>query len=458
MMGPRDSTRVPPFDQGVYLVHLNKGKEAQRSNDFEGARLELEIALKYRPEEEELLNLLGMVYYKLRLFHEAEMMYGKLLAKNPDMFILRSNLGLVLFKQGRPDEALPHFKRAVELKPNYLKAHLYLGMIYKRRGKYGLALEHFAFAQANQYVQEMEEALRRQRDSAPPGEEAPAPPAPRAAAPPPVRPAEEPFPQAEPFPSPEPPPSGPSPAAKPAGHVTAEIGRSAVSETTQPIPVVSGEGRPYRAVVESLHKEASEAPETIDLTARPSMPATEKKFILHHNGFLEIHAPGRVFVKKSSLRSYTGNFRFSGVPSLNETSAHEIQEATGTGKLFLYEKNYQTYLFELSQEFVYVEGSHILALEDDLAFRFEPIHDYRRDRRLETFKVYGRGALALLTHLEPLTLRVTPDFPLTILSRSLVAWTGHLYPVVAEEELTGDAGAFNVRFEGEGIIIADETL
>jgi len=429
MMGPRDSLHIPPFDQGVYLVHLNKGKEAQRANDLEGARLELEIALKYRPDDEELLNLLGMVYYKLRMFAEAEVMYAKLLGKNPDMFILQSNLGLVKFKQGRPDEALAHFKRAVELKPNYLKAHLYLGLIYKKRGKYGLALEHFTFAQASQYVQEMEEALRRQREIAPSGE-------------------------AEPFPAAAV-PAPPSPGA-PGGRATAEIGQPAPADTTQPIPALKGEGRPYRSVVESIHKESTEAPETIDLSTRPVAPATGKKFILHNNGFLEIHAPGRVFIKKSSLRSYTGNFRFSAVQALNATSAHQIQEATGTGKIFLYEKDFQTYLFELSQEFVYVEGSHILALEDDLAFRFEPIHDYAHNRRLETFKVYGRGALALLTRLEPLTLRVTPEYPLTILSRSLVAWTGHLYPVVAEEEMAGDG--FNVRFEGEGIIIADETL
>ncbi len=433
MMGPRDSAKIPPFDQGVFLVHLNKGREAYRSNDLEGARLEMEIALKYRPDDDDLLNLLGMVYFKLRLFSEAEAIYGKLLVKNPDAFILRSNMGLVLFKQGRPDEALPHFKRAVELKPNYLKAHLYLGLIYRKNGKYGMALEHFSFAQATQYTKEMEEALKRQRESAPPQETGPVP----AAVPAPATPA--------------PPPPGPA-------HTTAEIGRPVPAETTQPIPVVKGEGRPYRAVVESLNKEASEAPETIDLSTRPVLQATEKRFILHHNGFLEIHALGRVFIKKSSLRSYTGNFRFAAVPALHGTTAQQIQEASGTGKLFLYEKNYQTYLFELNQEFVYVEGSHILALEDDLAFRPEPVHDYRHSRRLESFKVYGKGALALLTHLEPLTLRVTQEYPLTILSSSLVAWTGHLYPVVAEEELGGEGDAFNVRFEGEGIIIADETL
>jgi hypothetical protein len=54
---------------------------------------------------------------------------------------------------------------------------------------------------------------------------------------------------------------------------------------------------------------------------------------------------------------------------------------------------------------------------------------------------------------------VTQDFPLTILSNSLVAWTGHLYPSVVDEEVVSEGpAAFTIRFEGEGIIIADEVL
>lgn len=399
----KDQSSIPPFDQGVYLMHLNKGKEALRQNDLEQAKLELEIALKYRPEDDELLNILGMVYFKLKKFADAEVIYKKLVNMNPDVFILRSNLGVVLFKQGKVEESLSHFQRAVELKPNYLKAHLYLGLIYKKTGKLGLALEHFRFAQAEQQVKELEALMKEKK---------------------------------EPIPKKESP----------------EITRSV---KVQPV----SEGEPLKAITEVFQRDTSEILEKIEVKKTEPIKAMEKKFYLHHNGFLEIHSDGKVYIKRSSLRSYVGNFTFEGMQDLKTTSAEEIVEARGKGKLFLFEKGNQTYLFELNQEFVYVEGKHILAIEENLLFRPEPIHDYKNNRTLQTFKIYGKGALALTTHMEPLTLRVTPDYPLTILSSSVVAWTGNLYPIVGQKALEKEGDdSFLIRFEGEGLIIADEKI
>jgi len=432
-MSRREIPVSPPFDQGVFLVHLNKGREAYRAGDFEGARLELEFGLKYRPEDEELLNLLGLVYFKLRMFPEAEAIYLRLTAKNPDIFILRSNLGLILFKTGRVEEALPHFKRAVELSPNFIKAHLYLAMIYRKKKLYAQALEHFKFAEAPHYVREMEELLAKACGDAPATVL--------------VKPAKKTL--------------APAPGGVPEITSKIPIPVRKSTESTQPIPAPKREpeGHPFHGMVETIHQEAAEVPEKIDLSIRREAEGSDRSFFLHPNGFLEVRSSRRVFIKKSSLRSYTGNFRFAALDALQATPAQQLHEAAGEGHLFLYEKNHQTYLFELNQEFVYVEGSHILAMEENLAFRREPIHDYRTQRVLESFKVYGRGILALLTHVEPLTLRVTPNYPLTILSDALVAWTGHLYSAVVDDGAVREgAGGFTMRFEGEGIIIADEVV
>jgi len=433
MISRKEIPVSPPFDQGVFLVHLNKGKEAYRAGDFEGARLELEFALKYRPEDEDLLNLLGLAYFKLRMFPEAEAIYLRLIAKNPDIFILRSNLGLILFKTGRVEEALPHFKRAVELNPNFIKAHLYLGMIYRKKRLYAQALEHFKFAEASHYAREMEGLLAKESGDAP------------VAAP--VKPAGNIL--------------APAPAGVPEIISRVPIPARKTTESTQPIspPKREPEGHPFQGMVETVHQEAAEVPEKINLSIRREAEGSDRSFVLHPNGFLEVRSIRRVFIKKSSLRSYTGNFRFASLEALQATGAQQLQEAAGEGHLFLFERNHQTYLFALNQEFVYVEGSHILAIEENLAFRHEPIHDFRTQHVLESFKVYGRGTLALLTHLEPLTLRVTPNYPLTILSDALVAWTGHLYPSVVDEGAVREgAGGFTMRFEGEGIIIADEVV
>ncbi len=400
----KEHTSPPPFDQGVFLMHLNKGKEALKRNDLDMARFELEVALRYRPEDEELLNMLGMIYFKLKKYGEAEVLYKKLIKLNPDIFVLRSNLGVVLYKQGKEEEALSHFQRAIELKPNYVKAHLYLGLIYKKMQKFGLALEHFKFAQAEAQVKEVEEILKERKEELPQKKESP--------------------------------------------------------ETTKTFKVMPiEEGKPLKTITDVFQRDTSEILEKIEVSKVETAKPIEKKFYLHHNGFLEIQSEGKVFIKKSSLRSYVGNFSFNPIPDLKTTTAQEIVEARGKGKLFLFEKGNQTYLFELNQEFVYVEGSHILALEENLLFRSEPIHDYKNNKTLQTFKIYGKGALALTTHMEPLTLRVTADFPLTIISSSIVAWTGNLYPIVGQKAIEKEGSdSFLIRFEGEGLIIADEEI
>src|SRR5205814_6901791 len=131
-----------PFDQGVFLLHLNRGREAFQEGRYAEARRELETAQKLRPEDSEVLNLLGLVYFKSNAFPEAEVIYRRLAKENPGVFILHSNLGLILFKQGKLDEAEHYLLRAVELRPNYAKSHLYLGLLYRQRKKLGLARAH----------------------------------------------------------------------------------------------------------------------------------------------------------------------------------------------------------------------------------------------------------------------------------------------------------------------------
>src|SRR5436309_13284495 len=149
-----------PFDQGVFLLHYNRGREAFQEGRYGEARRELESAQKLRPDDPDVLNLLGLVYFKTNAFPEAEVIYRRLARENANVFILHSNLGLILFKQGKLDEAEEHLLRAVELRPNYAKSHLYLGLLYRQRKKLGLALEHLRFAGADKLVREVEAEMR----------------------------------------------------------------------------------------------------------------------------------------------------------------------------------------------------------------------------------------------------------------------------------------------------------
>src|SRR5450631_1582374 len=96
-----------PFDQGVFLLHYNRGRAAFQEARFAEARRELENAQKLRPDDAE-------------------------------QFLLRS----------------------VELRPNYAKSHLYLGLLYRARRKYNLAIEHLKFANADKLVREVENEVK----------------------------------------------------------------------------------------------------------------------------------------------------------------------------------------------------------------------------------------------------------------------------------------------------------
>src|SRR5438045_2833467 len=157
-----------PFDQGVFLLHYNRGREAFQDGRYAEARRELESAQKLRPDDADVLNLLGLVYFKTNAYPEAEVIYRRLARENPSVFILHSNLGLILFKQGKIEDAEQHLLRAIELRPNYAKSHLYLGLLYRQRKKFGIALEHLKFAGADKLAREVEAEMRPQQTIPPP--------------------------------------------------------------------------------------------------------------------------------------------------------------------------------------------------------------------------------------------------------------------------------------------------
>ena len=442
-MPERDPAVAPPFDQGVFLLHYNRGREAFQEGRNAEARRELEAAQRLRPDDADVLNLLGLVYFKTNAFPEAEVIYRRLIGENPNVFILHSNLGLILFKQGKNEEAEQFLLRAVALRPNYAKSHLYLGLLYRQKKKYGLALEHLRFAGADKLMREVEAEMR---PPAPP----PAPPAP-------------PAPQAQ------------ITTQKIRAIKPMDVPQSAIENRTQPgstpLPrpaatppppppqdsAVTAARKLQDAVDEPQHVEAKR----IDVGHK--IEGASKTFTLHENGFLEINFARNVHVKRGTVSSYSGNLKFIAESGLLGTTAQTLVKAVGQGKIFVFEKGRKTFLLDLNDEFIYVEGSNLLALEDSLTYRVEPIYDASYQRKIDTVKIFGKGSLAISTQIEPLTLRVTREYPLSISSNALVAWTGNVIPTVVDDqslenvmiENVGNAG-FKIRFEGDGVVVSEQ--
>lgn len=458
---PDRDTAVPlhaPFDQGVFLLHYNRGREAFQEGRYAEARRELENAQKLRADDSEVLNLLGLVYFKTNAFPEAEVIYRRLTRENPNVFILHSNLGLILFKQGKLDDAEEFLLRSVELRPNYAKSHLYLGLLYRQRKKFNLALEHLKFAGADKLVREVETEVKQIVADPFGGAAAPKPKTYTTAKMPAVKVVKTDV-KTQPAITPKP-RIDPEKTLVPGRTPTPLPGRTPIPEAARTLPDTAAHTA-ARKLQDAVDE--TQAAEEKRITLDRKIEGASKTFVLHENGFLEINFARSVHVKRGTVSSYSGNLKFIAESGLLGTTAQTLAKAVGQGKIFLYEKARKTFLLDLNEEFIYVEGSNLLALEDTLTYRVEPIYDPAYQRKIDTVKIFGKGSLAISTSIEPLTLRVTREYPLSISSNALVAWTGNLIPTVVDDQSlqdvmisSGDQSGFKIRFEGEGVVVSEQ--
>src|SRR5213596_3813750 len=96
------------FQQG--RDRLSKGMAAQ-------ATVPLEKAKKREPEKASIREALGIAYFRIHRYAEAESEFRKLLELSPADDYAHYALGRCLEKQGRQTEAQGHYKLASSLRP-----------------------------------------------------------------------------------------------------------------------------------------------------------------------------------------------------------------------------------------------------------------------------------------------------------------------------------------------------
>lgn len=392
-----------PVDQGVFLLHLNRARREVREGHFEGAWSELEQARTLRPQDDDVLNLVSLLEFKRGRYDEAANAARSLLAENPSSEVLRANLGLILFKSGRLVEAEKELRAAIDLAPGHLRSHLYLGLLYQTRGKLGLALEHLRVAGARRRVTEIEDALRRAgRDAA------------------------------------------------------SRI--AALSDTAPTLKAAASDAPPAeKAGFEPAFPEVSEGSAAI----AAATPETRPLFKIRPEGGLEVASRGTVFVRKGCVAWYSGKIKFAPEPAFAGTSLERILRATGLGTLLVNDAGRRAYRRDLTGQTLHVEGSRLLALDHGLTFRLDAIHDFPRSRRVDVLKVQGKGSVVFSVGGPVLAHEVTAQFPLSISSRDLVAWSGDLVASVLDDEFLEQvmqpdvASPPKIRFEGEGVVLTE---
>jgi uncharacterized protein (AIM24 family)/lipoprotein NlpI len=433
---PGPSPRAP-FDQGLFLTHLNKGKAHFAANRFEEGERELEEAYLLRPRDQSVLNLLGLVYFKQEKFEKAEEVYGKLAAENPEASALFYNLGLIRFKLGRLEEAESSFVKALEVSPENPKINFYLGSIYERLGRFQDAIYQYRQAGANLMVRRVESKIA----------------------------------QAQPQKTQ---PPGPRPQRKPEVD-TAEFKLRDIQESMRARASESDlPGKALQPVSSVLMANGAPMlpPDPSSITAPMAVPSfgTPSKTAeggprshvfrsLEHN-LMEIAVSGRVFIKMGTIYSYSGNLTFW-VKDRRPGGHAALVMITGHGTVILTEKSREIAFMRVEGETLYVEPGHLLACEETLTPRYAPLSPARPD--LEFVALDGSGMVALSVKSKPLLLEVAPDLPVSVPAASVISWTGHLEPRILEnrqlyEVMAPHAGGGGtvIRLEGAGRLLVEQ--
>jgi Flp pilus assembly protein TadD len=91
-------------------THLRSGRPAQ-------ATVSLEKAKRAEPRSRSIREALGIAYFRLGRFEEAEAEFRVLVELSPDDDFAHYALGRALTNQGRHEEAKPHIKLGRALRP-----------------------------------------------------------------------------------------------------------------------------------------------------------------------------------------------------------------------------------------------------------------------------------------------------------------------------------------------------
>jgi uncharacterized protein (AIM24 family) len=424
------------------------------------AERELEEAYLLRPRDQNVLNLLGLVYFKQDKLEKAEEVYRKLAAESPEISTLYYNLGLIHFKLNRLEEAEGAFLKAHELAKDNHKISFYLGSVYERLQRYPDAIYQYRQAGAHLMVRRVEDKMAA-APAAPTSSSTTAVPAPR-------RP-KKPDDTAE-FKvdeirqkmraRPEDTLSPAKPVQPVGAAVLAERAPGRVDSDTARFRLPETPGTPRRgSEVISFPQMSTDA----TVPPREGVPRPADTFRFLENNLMEIQFSGKVFIKQGTVYSYGGNLTFW-VKDKRPGGAPALVIVTGSGKVILTDREREITFMHVENETVFIEPSHLLACEETLTPRYVPMGD--PGAGLEFLALEGRGMVALSAASKPLALPVTPELPVSVPARSIISWTGNVTPTLVEDHQLrevmlapgADRRAALLRLEGKGRLLVEQAM
>lgn len=195
-------------------------------------------------------------------------------------------------------------------------------------------------------------------------------------------------------------------------------------------------------------------------------------FELESARVLELNLDGRIWTKMGSMVAYRGDVKFTREGVLEHGLGKMFKKAftgegvmltkaEGRGQVYLADAGKKVTILELEGQSIYVNGNDVLAFEEQIDWDVKMMRKVTAMMAGGLFNVRleGRGLIAITTHYDPMTLRVTPDRPIFTDPNATVAWSGNLQPEFkADVSLKtffgrGSGESIQMQFRGDGFVV-----
>ena len=200
----------------------------------------------------------------------------------------------------------------------------------------------------------------------------------------------------------------------------------------------------------------------------------------HGQGFFELESPymlevnlnGMVWTKMGSMIAYVGNIKFVREGILEKGFGKMLKKAVtgegtrltkaeGQGRLYLADSGKRISILNLQNESIFVNGNDLLALEENIEWDIKMMYSIAGMMAggLFNVKLTGTGMIAITSHFQPMTLRVTPDQPVTTDPNATIAWSGNLIPEFRKDISLktffgrGSGESIQMQFRGNGFVV-----
>lgn len=198
----------------------------------------------------------------------------------------------------------------------------------------------------------------------------------------------------------------------------------------------------------------------------------EGLFELETPRMLEINLNTQIWAKAGSMVSYRGRIKFTregilenGLGTLLKKAftgeGASLMKAEGEGTLYLADQGKKITILHLQNESIYVNGNDLLAFEPSINWDIKLMKKIAgmMSGGLFNIRLSGTGMVAITSHYEPLTLKVTKDSPVFTDPNATVAWSGNLQPdFVTDISLKtffgrGSGESIQMKFAGDGFVV-----